>query len=330
MKILFIIIGRSKPSSRKRVLDSVDYLKGRGHGVDVVDAPGDLAGQLSILGRVARYDLVVLQKKLFSPVQLRLMVRANRNIIYDLDDAVMFHEVERKEPITGKFFRRFTLAASLCRGVIAGNNYLAEFAVAARGSDDGVAVLPTPVDINAVKPKQYVATGKLVVGWMGTKGNLRNLDSISGPLSEVFKAFPDACLKVVSDAEPDIPGIPVEFKPWSAVDEAEDLRSFDIGLMPLDDNIWTRGKGGYKLLQYMTAGVPSVASPVGINRDIISDGENGFLAADNKGWANALTTLAADPVLRENIGRAGRDTVEKGYSLERYNEGLAGFLERFV
>jgi len=332
-KILFLVIGFEKPSTKKRVLDSLEYLRSRGHKVDAAEFAKGAPGRLMQLGSLSGYDLVVIQKKLLSPAQIKLMRSANRNLVFDFDDAVMFHEVERNEPMTGKFFVRFAHTVSSCRGVVAGNRYLAEFAAAARTGgmvDDGVVVLPTPVDTDGISPKKYTKAGRLVVGWIGTKGNMNGLLHIRGQLAELFRRFPDACLRVVSDVKPDMQGIPLEYKPWRKEDEADDLRGFDIGVMPLDDNIWTRGKGGFKLLQYMAAGVPAVASPVGINKDIIRHGVDGFLAQDDDGWFHSLTTLAGDPALRERVGMAGRKTVEGQYSLNRYNERLAQFLERFL
>jgi len=330
LRILFLILGRDKPSSRKRALDSLEYLRSRGHEVEARVFPSGLVGRMRLLGVMSRFDVVVLQKKLPDPAYFALMKRANGNMVYDYDDAVMFHEVERREPLKGRFLQRFSSVAESCRGVIAGNRYLAEFALAARGGEDGVIILPTPVDIGVYNIKNYINYKGLTIGWIGTKGNIKHLRKLAGPLTIFFKSHPDAVLRVVSDAAPDMPGLPLDFKPWRAEDEADDLRSFDIGVMPLSDDIWTRGKGGYKLLQYMASGVPAVAAPVGINSDIIKDGVNGFLAGDDDSWVNSLSALADDPALRERVGRAGRETVERDYSLSHYNHRLALFLEGLI
>jgi hypothetical protein len=334
-RLLFLILGFEKPSSKKRILCSVEHLESKGHLVDVREIPGGMVGRLKILNSLRHYDLIVLQKKLFGFLQFSLMRRANSNIIFDLDDAVMFHEVERGEPLSGKFFGRFSHTASGSAGVIAGNSYLAEFARAARfkkgTTDEGVIVLPTPVDTDMAAVKDYnKETERVVVGWIGTKGNLAHLKSITKPLEKFFQSCPGARLIVVSDAAPDISGIPMEFNRWSADREQDDLHSFDIGIMPLIDNMWTRGKGGFKLLQYMAAGLSAIASPVGINRDIIRHGESGFLAGSEQEWVDSLLTLARDRERREQMGRRGREIVEREYSLKEYNRRLAEFIERFV
>jgi len=333
-KILFLIIGYHKPSSKKRVLASRGYLRSRGHQITVREIPKGLPGRISLLLDAWRHDLVYIQKKLFGNLELRLLSRLNAHLVYDLDDAVMFHEIERNEPLNGKFFCRFVRMAACCAGVIAGNSYLAEFARFARGSaeaDPFVMVLPTPVDTEAVIPRDHDhATSGLQIGWMGTRGNLGHLMTIAAPLGRVLAAFPGSELKVVSDGSPEMEGIPLLVKTWNAEEEAHDLRGFDVGVMPLGDNLWTRGKGGFKLLQYMAAGVPPVASPVGINAEIIRHGENGFLARDASEWEECLRRLLGDPDLRRRMGMAGRATVENCFGLAGYNRRLAEFLEGFL
>lgn len=337
-RILIFIIGFDKPSSRKRILESVPYLESRGHTVSVREFPKGVAGRMALFADVRRNDCVLVQKKLLRPLQMAVMKRLNPRIILDLDDAVMFHEIERNEPLRGRFFRRFVAMAASCAGVIAGNGYLAEFARAARArpetEDNGVLVLPTPVDVSRPFEGARRRQGdRVVIGWMGTRGNLGHLKRIAGPLRAVCerRAGPgEVVVKVVSDSKPDLPGVTVEYKPWSASDEAADLESFDIGVMPLSDDLWTRGKGGYKLLQYMAAGAAAVASPVGINREIVRHGENGLLAGDEAQWTSALDSLVADAPLRERLALAARETVERSYSRDAYNERLAAFLERML
>jgi glycosyltransferase involved in cell wall biosynthesis len=250
----------------------------------------------------------------------------------------MFHEIERDQRVTGKFFHRFVRMAGGCKGVIAGNHYLAEFARAARVppgvADDNVVVLPTPVDTSII-PARAKATRSdpLVIGWIGTRGNLSHLKQIAGPLATVcgrHNGKPAAVFRVVSDARPDLPGVPLEYKPWSAQSEIADLQGFDIGVMPLSDDLWTRGKGGFKLLQYMAAGAAAIASPIGINQDVVRHGVNGLLAADETDWGSGLQLLVGDPVFRERLAGAARETVERDYSLEAYNRRLAVFLERML
>jgi hypothetical protein len=131
---------------------------------------------------------------------------------------------------------------------------------------------------------------------------------------------------VVADASPEPSAIPVEFVPWRLEREGDDLVGFDIGVMPLDDTAWSRGKCGFKLLQYMAAGLPAIASPVGVNRSIIRHGENGFLAETPAEWGAALARLIEDPSLRARLGQAARRTVEMEYSLARCSDAFVAVL----
>ncbi|NLI83586.1 MAG: glycosyltransferase family 4 protein [Deltaproteobacteria bacterium] len=333
--ILFLILGFHKPSSKKRILCSLDSLRSRGHTVDAIPIPLSFPGRMALLPVVRRADLVVLQKKLLNRCQLRFFCLTNPNLVFDLDDAVMFHEVERGEPVQGKYFQRFVRTVKSCRGVIAGNEYLAEFARAVfTGGREGsgrVTVLPTPVDTDLLRPKTFEkALDRVTLGWLGTKGNLVHLRLIERALSTVLTRNPEATFKVVSDANPVHFQCPHLFEPWNQTGENDMLKNFDIGLMPLEDNLWTRGKGGYKLLQYMAAGTASVASPVGINGEIIDHGKTGFLAETEEQWVEILTRLVRSPELRRKMGEAAREKVEAIYSLQAYNRRLATFLERFL
>jgi glycosyltransferase involved in cell wall biosynthesis len=312
-----------------RMLPVGDCLRQRGHVVSLVEVPRSTTGRLGLLRMAAAHDLVVLQKKLFPAAFVALLRLANPKIIFDVDDAVMFHELERGEAITGNFFRRFSAISAASRVVVTGNAYIADFARAARdqGSSD-VAVLPTPIDTHSLVAKTaYSQNDGLVIGWMGTKGNLHQLKPLSAVLSNLQGLVPGLCLRIVADRGIDLPGVNIETKPWRAAEEADDLRGFDIGIMPLEDSLWNRGKGGYKLLQYMAAGLPAVASPVGINADIVRTGENGFLARSEADWLNSLLALARDSELRQRIGCAARETIETSYSLEGYLERYGALIE---
>lgn len=332
---LFLILGFEKPSSKKRILASIDALRAKGHRVEAMPIPASPLKRVALIPVLRQHDVVVLQKKLFNAWQLSLLRRVSRNLVFDFDDAIMFHEIERGEPVRGKFFARFVRTVASCRGIVAGNTYLADFAKAVLGKDavgkPRVIVLPTPVDTSSLTPaSREERDGTVTIGWLGTKGNLVHLQQIQAPLREACLNNPGVSLKVVSDAKPGALDAPYAFKPWSQSEENGDLRSFDIGVMPLEDNLWTRGKGGYKLLQYMAAGAASVASPVGINREIIRHGNNGCLAQNDEEWATALNELIRDRSLRNRIGAEARATVEREFSLDTYSQRLCGFLESLL
>jgi glycosyltransferase involved in cell wall biosynthesis len=144
-------------------------------------------------------------------------------------------------------------------------------------------------------------------------GNLPYLEILRAPLANLAAEFPRLRLRVVSERPPAPLPVPVDFVRWSAENEARDLSSSGVGVMPLSDDDWTRGKGGFKLLQYMAARLPCVASPVGVNREIVAEGETGFLAADAAAWESALRSLLSDPARAARMGEAGRRRVERSY-----------------
>lgn len=328
--ILIIGLGTVKPSTRLRMLPLADALRARGHLVTLMEVPRSLAGRLQLLKTASDHDVVLLQKKLFPPTFVALLRRANPRLVFDVDDAVMFHELERGQPVAGQYFRRFASISAASRAVVAGNPFVADFARAARRTDDlgRVAVLPTPIDTVRLPAKDAIGDSDgFIVGWMGTKGNLRQLLPLVSALRDVQERVPGFRLCIVADAMPEIPGLRIEFKPWHPDDEVADLHGFDVGIMPLGDSLWNRGKGGYKLLQYMAAGLPAIASPVGINATIVHHGDNGFLAANEDDWRETLLTLAADSGLRRRIGQAARVTVEKEYALDVYLERYAALIE---
>jgi glycosyltransferase involved in cell wall biosynthesis len=329
--ILIVTIGANKPSTRLRIAPVGERLRERGWRVTTREVSNSLAGRIGLLRDAGRHDLVLLQKKLFPAAYVNLLRRANPCLVFDVDDAIMFHELERNEPVTGRYFQRFASIAAAARMVVAGNRYVAEFARATRTRDgqDEVAILPTPIDTGRLTAKSsYEGGDGFVAGWIGTKGNLHQLQPLAGALREVQAQVPGFRLRVIADATPEIPGVNIESQPWRHATETADLHGFDVGIMPLADTLWNRGKGGFKLLQYMAAGLPAVASPVGINADIVRHGENGFLAADPAAWRDALLALAADIELRRRVGAAARRTIEGGYSVERYLDDYVGLVER--
>lgn len=301
----------------------------RAQGIEptAMPIPSDPIGRLRMLAAAREHDVVVLQKKTsLHAFELKLLRRANPRLVFDMDDAVMFHELEHHRPLSGKNFRKFLRTIDHCSAVVAGNSFLARFA---EPNCAKVSVLPTPIDLRRYVPKHYddaLDGSTVTIGWLGVAGNLHYLRRLSVVLASLAEEFPSLRLKIVSNQSVDIPGITTVFEPWSLAGEIESLRSFDIGVMPLDDTLWARGKCGYKILQYMGVAVPTVASPVGINAEFVAPGDTGFLAQTQEEWRAALASLVADHSLRRRMGEAGRRRLEARYSQERYVQKYAGLL----
>lgn len=327
--LLVLLTKRQPPSSRLRFFGCFDEFRKHGVIPESLPIPSDPFGRIRMLFKARQADVVVLQKKTsLSLLELKLLRWANPRIIFDMDDAVMFHELEHQRPLTGKNVRKFLRTINHCQAVVAGNPFLARFA---EPNCARVFVLPTPVDTDKYQPRDYTS-GKteVVVGWLGVSGNLRYLEQLAPVFSELARKYPQFRLKIVSNDFIEIPGVPIIKEKWTLASEQASLHSFDIGIMPLDDSLWSRGKCGYKILQYMGAGVPVVASPVGINADFLQNGEAGILASDHDSWIKALSLLISDDEARRQMGQAGREKLEENYSNAKYSINYCNIIRNLV
>ena len=268
------------------------------------------------LAKLDGYDLVYIFREaaiLGPPWFERKIARSGVPYIFDFDDAVF---VSYKSPSNGylSYLKFPGKTAEICRlatHIMAGNQYLADYA----GTyNDNVTIVPTTIDTDKYK---FIEPAKgpetMTIGWSGSFSTVQHLDTIRDALRELAKDERFR-LRVIGTAAYDLPGVDVEAIPWRSETEIEDLAKIDIGLMPLPDENWSRGKCGLKALQYMALGKPSICSPVGVNSTIIQDGENGYLADGKAEWIEKLKLLIHSAELRRKIGRAGRDTVEQEYS----------------
>lgn len=267
-----------------------------------------------------RYDLVFVCREaalLGPPIFERWIARSGVPLIYDFDDAIFHpHIVGSRLKSLIKFALHYPpKTRALCRlaaHVIAGNDYLAAFAGRV---NDCVTVIPTTIETERHVFDERKPTGDLqpVIGWTGSFSTVHDLNALRGALLRLreHQAFR---LRVIGAPHFELPGIETEIVAWRTATEIADLQPIDIGVMPLPDNAWTQGKCGLKVLQYMALGIPAVCSPIGVNTDIIRDGENGFLARTEGEWVEKLTLLLRSAELRQRLGRAGRHTVEARYS----------------
>ena len=243
--------------------------------------------------------------------------------VSDYDDA-LFHRYDRHgsafvRQLLGKKIDRVMAASSL---VMAGNGYLADRARAAGARR--VEIVPTVVDVDRYRvrstPKSDAAP---VIGWIGSPSTWRDYLEPMLPMLLDVASHSGTRIKIIgAGVSADIHPL-VDVMPWSEENEVEQIQSMDIGIMPLDDSPWARGKCGYKLIQYMACGLPVVASPVGVNSDIVDNGENGLLARTEGEWRDALTTLIIDRDLRQRMGAVGRKKVEQYYSLQIWGGRIA-------
>jgi len=329
---------RQAASTRQRMLQYRPYLEA--HGVELECSPllsGDYvrslvteepyskaavtASYIKRLGDILKpkpaADLVWIYAELFPylPAAIEgLAFRPGIPVVYDWDDA--FFVPYREHPsaavrrlLGDKFEHIFPRAAAVTCGNASLRDYCGQFCERAE-------ILPTVVDTEAYQPAQHRSDGPLTLGWIGSPSTWPNVRPLL-PLIEQFCAKHRARFRVIgagASARSDTFDA-LDLIEWVEDQEIAEVQRFDIGIMPLVDGPFQRGKSGYKLIQYMSCGVPAVASPVGANRDIVDDGETGFLAKDPERWLQALSTLAADADLRRRMGVNGRTKVETFYSL---------------
>jgi glycosyltransferase involved in cell wall biosynthesis len=278
-----------------------------------------IAERLGAVLHSPRYDVVVLEKELFPnlPFGLEpLLKRGGTRLVSFYDDAV--HASYRYHPnriVRLLCRRKVDRIMRLSDRVVTWNADLGGYA---RRWNPRVTTVNTGVDLRRYRPKDYAAprtAGPLVIGWIGTPSSYPHIQALESVLEELAARHP-VLLRVVSSEDYVSRTIRVDNRRWSLETEVDDLCSFDIGIMPLPDNEWTRGKSGCKAVQYMAVGIPAVSSPVGASAKIIRDGVNGFLAATPEAWLARLSQLIEDPLLRQQLGQAGRALVEQTYSIQ--------------
>ena len=238
-----------------------------------------------------------------------------RKYIYDFDDAIWLPNYSESN---ARFHRlkaywKVNYCMKWAHQVTAGNDYLATYA---RKFNPNVQVIPTTIDTeNHHNVLCDHDREPLTIGWTGTHTTMRYLEPLLPILRELESEF-EFKFRVISNQAPDFELNALEFVQWKKETEIEDLSRIQIGIMPLEEDIWSEGKCGFKGLQYMALGMATVLSPVGVNKIIVRDGENGFLADDPQEWKEKLTQLISDRELRERFGENGRKTVEAYYSVD--------------
>ena len=322
-------------------------------GIDVEEAPllddiyvtGLYAGRLplarvgrSYLRRLQRllsaraFDAIWVEKEIFPwlPAIMDLaLIPKKKALIVDYDDAV-FHSYDMHQShwVRAMLGNKIDTIMRRADIVVVGNAYLAQRAQAA--GCRYVEQIPTVVDLNRYSPRNMGNQAEcVVIGWIGSPATAGYLQAVAPVLTQLNQVRAIRCVAI--GARPDqVLGTPFEAVEWTEDSEAAQLRQLDIGIMPLPDAAWEQGKCGYKLIQYMACGLPVVASPVGANRDVVRAGENGYLAADNEGWADALMKLIDDRMQRQRMGRTGRSLVEAVYCVQAQAPRLAELFERLA
>jgi glycosyltransferase involved in cell wall biosynthesis len=287
------------------------------------------------LARIAQFDLVVIHREVFpffTPTLENLVCRRSRKVIFSFDDAIYagHHDVSAlNHPLLYrlKYGRGVGEVLRQCVHVLAGNRILGDYA---RGLNPHVTVIPTVVDCDYYRYREPHAKEKspITVGWMGSRSTVSYLRFVEPALRRIATAYPGKVqFRFFGHPEykPELPALSsVAFRLASEID---DLHSLDIGIMPMPDTDWTRGKCAFKAIQYMATGAVAVASPVGVTTDLIQHSVNGFLASSVDEWFRSLSALVDDAELRRRLSLRARQTIEDSYSLRVWAPSLVSVLD---
>lgn len=341
--------GAEAASTRQRLLQFAPYL--RDHGMEIVARPllddayvralaqghSSSRGKIvtSYLRRLAglvtarHYDLIWVHFEAFpyAPALERLLAIPGRPVIVDFDDAI-FHMYDRhRSPLVRQLLgNKLHPLLRLASGVTVGNDYLRQYV---ERFNSAVTVVPTVVDTTRYVPTQADRSQPPVVGWIGSPSTWRYMEDILPDILPVIKQA-GASFRAVGAGPAAQRWSEIESVPWAEATEIAEVQRMDIGVMPLPEEDWARGKCGYKLIQYMACGLPTIASPVGVNSTIVQQGETGFLARTPAQWRDALQHLIADAGLRQRLGHAGRERVVEQYSLASQEPRLLDAFETAV
>ena len=308
MNLLIITNNPLNASFRQRLELHLPALRDSGLDCEVARLPRGSPARRKLFKQASEFDGVLWHKKGLNLHDAFFLRRHSRRIIYDFDDAIMY-KARAPDSSGGSRLRAFRRTVRLADLVIAGNGYLAEHA---RRYNANVQIVPTGLDVAGYNPgTKAEPDGKMRLVWIGSRATLRYLSDMGPALEQIGSRFGNVVLRVICDTFFDMQNLPVEKRRWSRETETSDLVSSDIALAPLPDDRFTRGKCGFKILQYAAAGLPVVASPVGVNAEYVQDGVTGFHATDVSDWVERIGQLLDDRALREQMGRAGQSAMQR-------------------
>jgi glycosyltransferase involved in cell wall biosynthesis len=325
-RVLVLATNLAQASYRLRIAALMPLLKERGVEFDVYLRPRGLLASSKLQARLRDsdgYDAVLIQRKFLSPAEAKLLRRHAKRILYDIDDALMFHNREIGRISRWRTNRNFEATATMIDHVVAGNEYLAKL-FRDRGRE--ASIIPTMLDSGRYLVKQHEPTATPRLVWIGSRSTIQYLRDIVPALEEAARQVPGLRLLTIANATVQSSVLQVEHIEWTQAGEAAALCTGDIGIAPTPKDPWTMGKCGFKILQYMASGLPVIASPVGANAQIVQEGATGFLPMRNADWPSAVLKLAGDVDLRARMGATSRDLAATRYTLERAADDWARIL----
>ena len=274
--------------------------------------------------RANRYDFIFIYREAVmvgSTVFERLFKLSRAKILFDFDDSIWLHDTSDGNQSL-QWLKKPSKTATICTladCVLVGNEYLAEYA---RQFNQKSIIIPTTIDTSYhYNPSGYSETNPVCIGWTGTATTLKHFESIIPALVTIKKRYgAKVCFRMIINTPYENNDLEMKAIPWKRETEISDLLPIAIGIMPLPDDQWSKGKCGFKGLQYMSLGIPTIMSPFGVNKSIIDNGKNGFLALTNEDWIEKLSYLIDNPALRTAIGKQGQATIKERFSVQSQKE----------
>lgn len=316
MNILFLGKGVNEASTRYRVRPIADHLQQSGHEVSFQSSEMNLLQKLRMVVQASQFDLVFIQRKLFPAWFVNRLAKRVSRLVFDFDDAIFVKSSGQASKVRDKKFAATCRVADL---VLAGNDYLA---AEANQYSARVVVAPTAVDVQRYESERVKDAATTLV-WIGSSSTRRYLDMLTPVLDALGQRLPNLRLKVIGDFEFQLDSLTVENIPWSGEAETAELGSSHIGIAPMVNNAWTRGKCALKVIQYMAAGLPVVSDRCGANQAVITEGKTGFLVDNETDWMEAIVELVENPERARRMGHLGRLRAQEHFDLPQVAESVA-------
>ena len=322
MKQLLAITDAGCPASQRyRVTQFAGYFQQHNVQVQAIPCPHEPSAIAQLLRAAEQAEVVVIQRFLPTTALLKQIRQRARRLVYDFDDAVIYGDSAHHKPrVKLRRWWRFRQMMLQCDAVTAGNAYLAGLA-GLHADRRRIFTVPTVVEMERYEREPAPDRPPSALGWIGGRWTLPYLEQLRRPLEQLSGTHPGLVLQVIADRTPDLGKVPVVLSPWHESTEVRDLKALRAGLAPLPNDAWTRGKCGLRLLQYLAAGIPAVAAPVGTQADIIRLGA-ALPAEDDDGWRSGIQRILADPGAVAGLVARGRELVREHYSVAAWSPRL--------
>ena len=320
MELLALIESPGHVCSRYRIEAFKPILKRFGVRLTIEAIESNALRRFAQMRSAHLYDSVILQRKLLDSMSFSILRRAARNLVFDFDDAVLYRDsYSLKGPYSEKRKARFERIVSNADTVLAGNSFLASRAEMHGAKPEAVHFMPTCIPLaqyeSAKRAEKPDRNDSFVMVWIGSSSTLKGLEATSKIWNSIGEAVPNAVLRVVCDRFPKFKSLRVEPISWSQSIEIDQIVSADIGISHVPDDLWSRGKCGLKVLQYLAGGLPVLTNPVGVHAEMVKSGETGFLVDKTREWVEAIRWLSDNCQSRIEMGHNAIETIRQGYDV---------------